>query len=255
MRHYRSILTILLLGLMACNVQAVTRFFPANSIYTTARKISPRFIEGMIEEVEFRDTTYYNIWTGNDTIIDGRECVTIWNNIEGIAEIKGVVYEDSTGLVYINRLQEENMGWEFLYDFTQRDWKVGDEIRTDFSGLEDWYEEIKEISYITLYNGELIPCIITKKTESKLIYGIGYFDTPAFSRTEAYNGFSGKNGIINFYRNGELLWDEECELETSVVLPKANDDAFPYYDLMGRPVANPTRGIYIKDGRKVVIGQ
>ena len=27
----------------------------------------------------------------------------------------------------------------------------------------------------------------------------------------------------------------------------------PYYDLMGRPVAHPTRGIYIKDGRKVVI--
>ena len=27
------------------------------------------------------------------------------------------------------------------------------------------------------------------------------------------------------------------------------------YDLMGRPVANPTRGIYVKDGRKVVIGQ
>lgn len=27
----------------------------------------------------------------------------------------------------------------------------------------------------------------------------------------------------------------------------------PYYDLMGRPVANPTRGIYIKDGKKVAI--
>ncbi|MBR5842126.1 MAG: substrate-binding domain-containing protein [Bacteroidaceae bacterium] len=27
----------------------------------------------------------------------------------------------------------------------------------------------------------------------------------------------------------------------------------PYYDLMGRPVTHPTRGIYIKDGRKVVI--
>jgi hypothetical protein len=87
----------------------------------------------------------------------------------------------------------------------------------------------------------------------KLIYGIGYFDTPPFSRTEAYNGFSGKNSIINFYRNGELLWNEECEPETSVVLPKANDEASPYYDLMGRPVANPTRGIYIKDGRKVIL--
>ena len=28
---------------------------------------------------------------------------------------------------------------------------------------------------------------------------------------------------------------------------------YPYYDLMGRPVAHPTRGIYVKDGKKVVI--
>ena len=27
----------------------------------------------------------------------------------------------------------------------------------------------------------------------------------------------------------------------------------PYYDLTGRKVARPTRGIYIKDGRKVII--
>ena len=27
----------------------------------------------------------------------------------------------------------------------------------------------------------------------------------------------------------------------------------PYYDQQGRPVANPARGIYIKDGRKVVL--
>jgi hypothetical protein len=29
----------------------------------------------------------------------------------------------------------------------------------------------------------------------------------------------------------------------------------PLYDLQGRPVAAPTRGIYIKDGKKVIIGQ
>ena len=29
----------------------------------------------------------------------------------------------------------------------------------------------------------------------------------------------------------------------------------PYYDLQGRPVSNPERGIYIKDGKKVIIGQ
>ena len=251
MKNPRFILTIIFIGLITCNVQAVTRFFPANSIYTTARMTSPRFIEGMIEEVEFRETIYYNIWTGNDTIVDGRECVTIWNNLEGIVGLEGVVYEDSTGLVYINRLQEENMGWEFLYDFTQRDWKVGDKIRTDFSGLEGWYEKVEEVSSITLHNGESVPCITTET--SKLIYGIGYFDTPAFSRTKAYNGFSWRYDFVNFYRKGELLWGEEYNPNASVALPKANNHDTPYYDLQGRPIANPTRGIYIKDGKKVTI--
>ena len=206
MRHH-LVLFISFFALVTNRSFDDTRFFPANSIYTTARMTSPRFIEGMIEEVEFRETIYYNIWTGNDTIVDGRECVTIWNNLEGIVGLEGVVYEDSTGLVYINRLQEENMGWEFLYDFTQRDWKVGDKIRTDFSGLEGWYEKVEEVSSITLHNGESVPCITTET--SKLIYGIGYFDTPAFSRTEAYNGFSWRYDFVNFYRNGELLWGEE----------------------------------------------
>ena len=250
MKHPRAIFIVLLLGLMANISLAEHRFFPANSIYTTARWISPRFVEGMREEVEVRDTIYYNIWTGNDTIVDGRECVTVWNNIEGIAELEGVVYEDITGLVYINRLLDENLGWEFLYDFTQRDWKVGDKIRTDFSYLEGWYETVEEVSSITLHNGEVVPCITTET--SKLIYGIGYFDTAAFSRTEAYNGFSERNGLINFYRNGELLWGEEYNPNTSVALPKAPDDA-PYYDLQGRKVENPTRGIYVKDGKKVAI--
>lgn len=34
-----------------------------------------------------------------------------------------------------------------------------------------------------------------------------------------------------------------------------NDAALtPYYDLQGRPVARPSRGIYIKDGRKTYLG-
>lgn len=44
----------------------------------------------------------------------------------------------------------------------------------------------------------------------------------------------------------------EASIESTQMLDSCNS---PYYDLQGRPVANPTRGIYIKDGRKVVIGQ
>ena len=48
---------------------------------------------------------------------------------------------------------------------------------------------------------------------------------------------------------------EDIDLYGSGIVSMEKDIDFPYYDLMGRKVANPTRGIYIKDGRKVVIGQ
>ena len=66
------------------------------------------------------------------------------------------------------------------------------------------------------------------------------------------------------YINSDGRWDEKCWLYSreTYVSQMSVDDIYmdfncvtPYYDLMGRKVANPTRGIYIKDGRKVVIGQ
>lgn len=42
----------------------------------------------------------------------------------------------------------------------------------------------------------------------------------------------------------------EASIESIHMLDLHNS---PYYDLMGRPVANPTRGIYIKDGKKMVV--
>ena len=58
---------------------------------------------------------------------------------------------------------------------------------------------------------------------------------------------------VNFYRNGELLWGEEEKPGNSVAAPMVTKVLTPYYDLQGRPVVNPMRGIYIKDGKKVVV--
>ncbi len=64
------------------------------------------------------------------------------------------------------------------------------------------------------------------------------------------------------YINSDRRWDEKCWLYSreTYVSQMSVDDIYmdfncvtPYYDLMGRPVANPTRGIYIKDGKKVAI--
>ena len=45
------------------------------------------------------------------------------------------------------------------------------------------------------------------------------------------------------------------DLTATAIAPRVEEASSlsPYYDLMGRPVATPTRGIYIKDGRKVIL--
>ena len=48
-------------------------------------------------------------------------------------------------------------------------------------------------------------------------------------------------------------WYEYKEQERGIESVSVAKDIIHYYDLQGRPVANPTRGIYIKDGRKVIL--
>ncbi len=64
------------------------------------------------------------------------------------------------------------------------------------------------------------------------------------------------------YINSDGRWDEKCWLYSreTYVSQMSVDDIYmdfncdtPYYDLQGRPVANPTRGIYIKDGKKIAV--
>lgn len=65
-------------------------------------------------------------------------------------------------------------------------------------------------------------------------------DFPGFTQDSYTVNFAGRTYQIS--RDGTSL--------TTVEL-KGKDT--PYYDLQGRPVANPTRGIYIKDGKKIAV--
>lgn len=59
-----------------------------------------------------------------------------------------------------------------------------------------------------------------------------------------------KQGDTMLYQQEEgVLWKDNTNIEGI----KANNPASPCYDLQGRLVANPTRGIYIKEGKKVAI--
>jgi len=231
------------------------RYFPANGIYATNLYVGPNCIHNgnQIEYIEHPDSIYYNVWTGNDTIVDGRECVVVWCNYSGDATRQSVLYESINGVVYLNYLGEHDR-WQLLYDFTPRHWKSGDLIFSNVGGMLDQYGKVEEVSSIVLMNGEVVP-VVNDWSAVELIYGIGYRNEPFLSPIEVYSGSSGKSYPISFYRNGELLWGKEEKPGNSVAPSVVNKFPTPYYDLQGRKVANPTRGIYIKDGRKVVIGQ
>ena len=58
-----------------------------------------------------------------------------------------------------------------------------------------------------------------------------------------------KQGDTMLYQQEEgVLWKDN----TGIEVPKS-EQADIYYDLQGRPVAHPMRGVYIKDGKKVII--
>ena len=68
------------------------------------------------------------------------------------------------------------------------------------------------------------------------------------------------NNIIHIYSRSIDMFGRATEwavttinLDTSISPIVAPNTDTPYYDLQGRPVANPTRGIYIRNGRKVVL--
>ena len=68
------------------------------------------------------------------------------------------------------------------------------------------------------------------------------------------------NKIIHIYTRSIDMFGRATEwaittinLDTSISPIVAPSTDTPYYDLQGRPVANPTRGMYIRNGRKVVM--
>lgn len=77
-------------------------------------------------------------------------------------------------------------------------------------------------------------------------------DCFSINRIDAnFPGFTQDSYTVNFWGRTYQISRSETSLAT---LEQENEDV-PYYDLQGRKVTNPTRGVYIKDGRKVVIGQ
>ena len=116
--------------------------------------------------------------------------------------------------------------------------------------------ELNNLHFCVLFESSLPP----KKTgEGNL--NIGIFDYEHYDAlavivpsVETYiNDDSTWGDLQIFSTNDWYEYQEKWDgIENSSLDSKTSS---PYYDLQGRKAANPTRGIYIKDGKKVIIGQ
>ena len=173
-------------------IQEKSRFFPANSIRCTNAIIAKYYT----------DTVYYSLHTGNDTIIDGKNCVLLWCSLT--PDEPFLIHEDG-GKVYINyNFYNYEDEWEMLYDFSLHEWHVGDKIYDALNGNRSL--PIDSVSTITLKNGEQRQ-VAHYDNNATLIYGLGFIDEPFF---EIYNRLAPDDGSyaypVDFYYNDELLW-------------------------------------------------
>ena len=200
------------------------RFFPANSIRCT-NVITVNFAE--MDQTVPKETIYYEMWTGNDTIVDGKPCVTLWQQFDRdittitdhphkafTPELEGVIYEADNGYVYFKYMNDDGNDWEFLYDFSSPNRNEGDTICLGMNDMEETiYEGIDQISTCTLHNG------IEVQVAEGLMYGIGYQSYPFFFPNYMWvmiNAYVPIYDPINFYRNGELLWGVPYDMHSKL---------------------------------------
>ena len=200
------------------------RFFPANSIRCT-NVITVNFAE--MDRTVPKETIYYEMWTGNDTIVDGKPCVTLWQQFDRdittitdhphkafTPELEGVIYEADNGYVYFKYMNDDGNDWVFLYDFSSPNRNEGDTICLGMNDMEETvYEGIDQISTCTLHNGREV------QVAEGLMYGIGYQSYPFFFPNYMWvmiNAYVPIYDPINFYRNGELLWGVPYDMHSKL---------------------------------------
>ena len=260
---------------VALGLSAQPRFFKANGVrvryeysyspYLVSCSNGGRHLVVMDSEVNVNPDTivtgYATMWLGNDTIIDGYDCVVLWNMDDGEEpECVGAIREDKKGYVWrhgttphVNRLNRDIYDrWMLLYDFSRSDWEVGMSLEMFTGENYHVYEpvEILEVSSIVLLNGEEMPTALHRYGYT-LVYGIGYL-----TRQHPFEGFqttlsnlTGGN-VLEYWRDDKLLYKTKEPTAVSS-LPLKISNTSPFYDLLGRPVSHPTSGIYIQNGKKV----
>ena len=207
------------------------------------------------------------MWIGNDTIFDGYSCVSLWDrDIDSIPNCIGFIREDDDGLVWRYELTSrfvyppddgkyqwvlDDFGvrnnWVFLYDFSNPDWKKGTEIKAWPISLQSGYEvrTMNSVSSIWFQDGTQAAVFDLYH----IIYGIGTLHCP-FEGSIVQCNSDVIAHVLEYWRDGVLLIKNDAPTSLESPIQESSSVA---YALTGRPADGTKKGIYIKNGKKVLV--
>lgn len=186
-----------------------------------------------------RYTWISHMWIEGDTIVDAMACKKLYTHTKKMWED-----EDETLTVGYCRQEGDRFykNGELMFDLSLQ---AGEVSATG-------HEVINTDSFVTKHGVSLKSLtVVFRQVTDVWIEGIGSLQAGIYANDFPPGEIK---ELISCSYNGQCLY-ENPNVSIKELSHKPFTAATPYYDLQGRPVDNPTRGIYIKDGRKVVIGQ
>lgn len=219
----------------------------------------------------------------SDTVMNKEPCKTLYLRgveqpdftdvwIEGIGSLRyginppqvgetRLIFMEDDELIYKFNFQYNNVRgmtvryrkvdeWEWEnwreYEAAQNNYRLTFDLRNDTLHIGGYIGDfcITTTTYLVVREGEEdIWCATVEypggpEAESIVVKAIDV-KIPGFTRERYTVHLMGRTGVVT-------------QGDTSVDFANETPHDSPYYDLQGRPVANPTRGIYIKDGRKMI---
>ena len=272
MNKRNTMLAFWVMAFFVTIISAEPRFYKANSVKIRYMYNFCDWATFTVDDDGYVSPDYYaTMWTGNDTIVDDRHCVTVWNQMDGEEPLCiGCIYEDENSYVWMKYLlapyplacPAENFSflnrWVFLYDFSNDHLSVGDTCYMASNGKPiEYVVRLTDHPYdVILLNGEHVVAFTEKGTYfDYCFYGIGSSFLPLRTVVDSdlmFDPYTGSGKVLEYWRDGELLLNRELVTGMAHINLEPNE-ASPIYDLLGRPVAHPTKGIYIQNGKKVMI--
>lgn len=200
---------------------------------------------------------YFSLKIEGDTVFNGVDCKKIYYKENDSTCLFAYAYEENLKIYFyflksMKYFCSPSTDWELFFNFNL---KVGELYRPEEYIAKIDTIEVQEIKYPRFWIGLKIDGEIG--IHSPIVYSIGGDEGLWGWAIQSITGYPSYS-CIGIY-NGDKCIFERSDYRKSPINTAIEDitpdkqSSSDFYDLQGRKVKNPTKGLYIKEGKKILV--